>query len=104
MKADEEQVNEVIKVINEMINPFENDPEEDGLVSLSNGITAPDDVAAELSHAFDKGNEVFKQFVSNKLLVEEPDIFSTIPKMKLKTRGAHLINFKGGLDRSGTDY
>ena len=85
MKADEEQVKEVIKVINEIINPFENDPEVDGLVSLSNGVTAPDDVAADLSHAFDKGNEALKQFVSNKLLMEEPDIFSTIPKMKLKT-------------------
>ena len=85
MKADEEQVKEVIKVINEMINPFENDPQEEGLVSLSSGVTAPDDVVSDLSSAFDKGNEAFTQLVSNKLLVEEPDIFSTIPKMKLKT-------------------
>ena len=85
MKADGEQVKEVIKVINEMINPFENDPQEEGLVSLSSGVTAPDDVVSDLSSAFDKGNEAFTQLVSNKLLVEEPDIFSTIPKMKLKT-------------------
>ena len=74
----------VIKVINEMINPFENDPQEEGLVSLSSGVTAPDDVVADLSSAFDKGNEAFTHLVQNKLLVEEPDIFSTIPKMKLK--------------------
>ncbi|CAB4014755.1 Hypothetical predicted protein [Paramuricea clavata] len=43
------------------------------------------DVVSDLSSAFDKGNEAFTQLVSNKLLVEEPDIFSTIPKMKLKT-------------------
>lgn len=87
MKADEEQVKEVVKIISEMINPFENDPENHDLVSLSNGIMAPDDVAADLAHAYDRGNEAFKQFVSNKLLVKEPDIFSTIPKMKLKTFG-----------------
>jgi hypothetical protein len=84
MKADEEKVKEVIKVINEMINPFENDPQEEGLVSLSSGVTAPDDVFSDLSSAFDKGNKAFTQLVSNKLLVEEPDIFRTIPKMKQK--------------------
>jgi hypothetical protein len=68
-----------------MIKPFENDPQEEGLVSFSSGVTAPDDVVSDLSSAFDKGNEAFTQLVSNKLLVEEPDIFSTIPKMKLKT-------------------
>ncbi|CAB3999752.1 Hypothetical predicted protein [Paramuricea clavata] len=61
MKADEEQVKEVIKVINEMINPFENDPQEEGLVSLSSGVTAPDDVVSDLSSAFDKGNGAFTQ-------------------------------------------
>ena len=88
MKADEEQVKEVNKVINEMINPFENDPQEEGLVSLSSGVTFPDYVVSDLSSAFDKGNKAFTQLVSNKLLVEEPDIFSTIPKMKLK----HLMH------------
>ena len=42
-------------------------------------------VVADLVGTFDKGNVVFKQFVSNKLLVDEPDIFSPIPKQKLRT-------------------
>ena len=74
-----------MRTVNELINPFEEDSQEEGLVSLSSGVTAPDDVASDLSSAYDKGNEAFTQLVSSRLLVEEPDIFSiTILKMRLK--------------------
>lgn len=85
MSADEKQVLQVIDTIGEMVDPFQDDPEENDLVNLSSGVVAPDDIVADLSGAFDKGNEAFEQFVSNKLLVEEPDIFDPIAKQKLKT-------------------
>ena len=59
--------------------------QEEGLVSFCSGVTAPDDVASDLSSAYNKGNVAFTQLVSNRLPVEEPDIFSTIPKMRFKT-------------------
>ena len=71
--------------ISEMIDPFQDDLQEDGIVNLVSGLVAPDDVVANLVGAFDKGNVTFKQFVSNKLLVDKPDIFSLIAKQKLKT-------------------
>ena len=48
-------------------------------------MVALDDIVADLAGAFDKGNEALEHFVSNKLLVEEPDIFHPIAKQKLKT-------------------
>ena len=43
----------------------------------------PKDVVTDVVSAFDKGN--VSQFLWNKLLVDEPDIFSPIAKQKLKT-------------------
>ena len=85
INADEKQVKDVMATISEMIDPFQDDFQEDGIVNLSSGVVAPEDVVADLVGAFDKGNVVFKQFVSNKLLVDEPDIFFPIPKQKLRT-------------------
>ena len=85
ISADEKQVLQVIDTIGEMVDPFQDDPEENDLVNLSSGVVASDDIVADLAGAFNKGNEVFEHFVSNKLLVEEPDIFHPIAKQKLKT-------------------
>ena len=85
INADEKQVKELIDTISEMIDPFKNDPEEKGLANLSSGVVAPADVITDLTAAFDRGNDTFEQFVSDKLLVDEPDIFSPISKLKLKT-------------------
>ena len=85
MSADEKQVLQVIDTIGEMVDPFQDDPEENDLVNLSSGVVASDDIVADLVGAFDKGNEAFEHFVFNKLLVEEPDIFHPTAKQKLKT-------------------
>ena len=74
INADEKQVKDVMVTISKMIDPFQDD-----IVNLASGVVAPK------VGAFDKGNVAFKQFVSNKLLVDEPDIFSPITKQKLKT-------------------
>ena len=85
INADEKQVEDVIATTSKMVDPFQNDLQEDGIVNLSSGVVAPEDVVTDLVGAFDKGNVAFKQFVSNKFLVGEPDIFSPIAKQKLKT-------------------
>lgn len=85
INADEKQVKDVIATISEMIDPFQSDSHENGIVNLSSGLVAPEDVVTDLLDAFDKGNDGFEQFVSNKLLVDDPDIFSPIAKQKLKT-------------------
>ena len=85
INADEKQVKDVIATISEMIDPFQSDSQENGIVNLSSGVVAPEDVVTDLLDAFDKGNYGFEQFVSNKLLVDDPDIFNPIAKQKLKT-------------------
>ena len=85
ISADEKQVLQVIDTIGEMVDPFQDDPEENDLVNLYSGVVASDDIVADLAGAFDEGNKAFEHFVSNKLLVEEPDIFHPIAKQKLKT-------------------
>lgn len=55
-----------------MINSFENDQKED-LLRLSSGFAAPKYIASDLSTAFDKENKVVTPFLSNKLLMEEPN-------------------------------
>lgn len=85
INADEKQVKDVIATINEMIEPFQSDSQENGIVNLSSGVVTPDDVVTDLLDAFDKGNDGFEQFVSNKLLVDDPDIFNPIAKQKIKT-------------------
>ncbi|CAB3997157.1 Hypothetical predicted protein [Paramuricea clavata] len=43
-----------------IMDPFQDDPQENGMVSLSSGTVAPEDVVTDLDGAFDKGNDVFE--------------------------------------------
>ena len=102
INADEKQVKDVMVTISKMIDPFQDDLQQDGIVNLASSVVAPKDVVVDLVGAFDKGNVAFKHFVSNKLLVDEPDIFSpTSKKKKLKTfvlikKPAARVTSKGG--------
>ena len=85
MVQDEKQVIEIMDTIREMMDPFQNDPKQISIVNLSSGVVAPDNIEKDLVTALDKGNGAFKAFVSDNLFVDEPNIFTPIKKMNLKT-------------------
>jgi L-lactate utilization protein LutC len=68
-----------------MVNPFETDTEITEMIHLSSGLTATPDVKEDLLRTKQRGEECVIAFLKERLLVPEPDIFSTIPKLKLKT-------------------
>lgn len=83
-----------------MVNPFE--PGRTELVHLTSGVVATDDVRTDLLKANCIGEERLQTFLTDKLLVSEPDIFATIPKVKLKTFSSMAkkvkITSKSGVD------
>ena len=68
-----------------MVNPFEIDTEITDMIHLSSGLIATPDVKADLLRTKQRGEECLIAFLKDGLLVSEPHIFSTIPKLKLKT-------------------
>ena len=70
-----------------MVNPFKTDTDHEitDMIHLSSGLVATSDVKEDLLRTKQRGEECVSSFLKNKLLVTEPDIFSAIPKLKLKT-------------------
>ena len=66
-----------------MVNPFE--PGREEMVHLSSGLGATEEGRSDVLMAKETGEEKLQTFIQEKLLVLEPDIFSKIPMLKLKT-------------------
>ena len=80
----EESVKQVMDTVLAMSNPFSpNSPTE--LVNICSGVVADEETKTDVKDAYLKGDEKLEQFLHNKLVCEEPDIFSNIGTMKLKT-------------------
>ena len=65
-----------------MVNPFE--PGREEMVHLTSDLVATEEVRSDLLSA-EAGEKCWKTFIQEKLLVPEPDIFSKLPMLKLKT-------------------
>ena len=83
MEADEKAVMDVIKTVESMINPFENDKEE--LVHLASGAVATKAVAEDMKTMLEKGKVAADNFMKKNILGDEPNIYATIKKTKLET-------------------
>ena len=81
----EKDVLSVVNTLQNMVNPFQADDEITDLIHLSSGLVATPDVTADLLGTKQRGEECVTGFLKDRLLVSEPDIFSTIPRLKLKT-------------------
>jgi hypothetical protein len=82
-KRDEAAVGNVIKTIESMINPFDLDLEE--MVQLSTGTVADDATSVDMEQSHDIGEAKLMSFLKERVLVDEPDIYSPMTKQKLKT-------------------
>ena len=79
----EKDVLSVISTLESMVNPFETGRTD--MIHLSSGLVATPDVKTDLLTVKQQGEECVTDFITNRLLVTEPDIFSKISKLKLKT-------------------
>ena len=82
----EKHVSNIISTLQNMVNPFKTDTDHEitDMIHLSSGLVATSDVKEDLLRTKQQ-EECVNSFLKNKLLVTEPDIFSAIPKLKLKT-------------------
>ncbi|XP_028415026.1 uncharacterized protein LOC114538109 [Dendronephthya gigantea] len=80
----EESVKQVISTVSSMSNPFSPDSPKE-LVNICSGVVADEVTTADVKNAYNKGDQKLEDFLHNRLLCEEPDIFSNIGTMKLKT-------------------
>ena len=79
----EKEVLSVMTTLESVVNPFEVDRTE--LVHLTSGLVATEEVKSELLTAKQRGEHHLQTFIKEKLHVPNPDIFSAINKLKLKT-------------------
>lgn len=83
IQADEKAVTRVISTIDSMLNPF--DTHQDGIVCLSSGTVAAEEIKKDLLAAQGKGEKAVKEFIDQRLLSRSVDIFAPIKAQKLKT-------------------
>lgn len=83
IQADEESVKDVIQTLTAMVNPFENDHK--GLVHLASRVVATTEVESDMKSMFETGDIAALNFMRKKILSSQPDIYSPIKKIKLKT-------------------
>jgi hypothetical protein len=81
----EKDVLSIVNTLQNMVNPFETDTEITDMIHLSSGLVATPALKADLLRTKQRGEECVTAFLKDRLLVSEPDIFSTIPKLKMKT-------------------
>ncbi|XP_028391978.1 uncharacterized protein LOC114516648 isoform X2 [Dendronephthya gigantea] len=81
----EKDVLGIVNTLQNMINPFETDNDITEMIHLSSCLVATQEVKNDLLTTKQRGEECVTAFLRDRLLVQEPDIFSTIPKLKLKT-------------------
>ena len=79
----EKEVLSVMTTLESVVNPFEVDRTE--LVHLTSGLVATEEVKSELLTAKQRGERSLQTFIKEKVHVPNPDIFSAINKLKLKT-------------------
>ena len=79
----EKDVQSIKTTLESMVNPYE--PGREEIVHLTSGLVATEEVRSDLLTAKDAGEKRLQTFIQEKLLVPEPDIFSKIPMLKLKT-------------------
>ena len=83
IETDENAVTNVMELVTSMINPFDNSIE--GLVHLSSGTVANEDIERDMSNMFQQGETAAMDFIQTNILSSSPDIYSPIKKIKLKT-------------------
>ena len=83
-KLHEKCVQQIMETICSMSNPFSSESPTE-LVNICSGVVADENTSDELTDAYIKGNEKAEQFMESKILCEEPDIFSPLTTMKLRT-------------------
>ena len=79
----EKSVNDVMRTISSMINPFT--VEQERLVSLASGFVLDDAIANRLLESEKRGEKQFVEFVRENLLSESPDIFVKLPRNNVTT-------------------
>lgn len=88
IQTDEKAVQSLISTIEAMANPFV--CEKDGLVCISSGVVASEEIQKDLMRAEEVGQLAFTDFIERRLCGEEEegrekDIFTPIKHQKLKT-------------------
>ena len=81
--ADEKAVIRIISTLDSMLIPF--DTHQDGIVCLSSGTVAAEEIMRDLLAAPEKGENAVKLFMDQRLLSPSVDIFAPIKTQKLKT-------------------
>ncbi|KAL1268455.1 hypothetical protein QQF64_033818 [Cirrhinus molitorella] len=81
--SDEKAVTRIISTLDSMLNPF--DTHQNGIVCLSSGTVAAEEIMRDLLTAPEKGENAVKEFMDQRLLSQSVDIFAPINKQKLKT-------------------
>lgn len=79
----EKDVQSIKCTLESMVNPFE--PGREDMIHLTSGLVATQEVKSDLLSAKEAGEKRLQTFIQEKLLVPEPDIFSKLPMLKLKT-------------------
>ena len=82
MEADEKAVKDVVKTVETMINPFENNKQ---LVHLASEAVATSAVAEDMKTMLEKGKVAADNFMKTIVVEDGPDIYATIKKTKLET-------------------
>ncbi len=80
----EESVKHVMATVSSMSNPFNPDSPTE-LVNICSGAVADKETTTDLKEAYLKGDQKLEDFLQYRLLCEEPDLFSNIETMRLKT-------------------
>ena len=83
IKYDANAVADVMELVNTMINPFDN--EYPSLVHLCNGSVASDDVESDMKNMYQRGEAAAVSYIETNILSENPDIYTPIKKMNLRT-------------------
>lgn len=84
VRTDEKSVQAVLEVLSSWRNPFIGDAS-DSLTNISSGVTAPAEVAHDLCHAQEIGEQHLQQFMKSRLLNCSTSFHNPLPKLKLKT-------------------
>ena len=82
-KKDESDVLKVMELLKSLADPFDVNMAE--LINISSGVVASDDVRDDLLNVKEVGDQNAINFMENRLICEEPDIFSPIKQNKSKT-------------------
>ena len=82
-KHDEAAVSDLVRTIESMINPF--DLELEQMVQFSTRTVADEATSVDMEQAYTIGEAKLMNFLNERVLVDEPDMYSPMTKEKLKT-------------------